>query len=303
MSTDLTRKQTPEERELESKRAQLAVLEAELAQHELDLATLKAELQTFEARYLREVGVLYAELDGIEDEEFLLTFMAHVYQRVGKPPRTFREKLAQYVLQPRKFTNPRVRIYNRLLSWVETLPEIYDKERPWDIGDPIRENVGYFLCGLFLFVQLQNLKLGPVLDIDGFENNTIADIMPFFPQLEEALPENKELRQDTVRRPLYHTTFSIWLGCGEFKRYLLRSAIKDLNLNRLPQAIDALDFLAPDKDDKVSHESAKPLVIRAIASAISGDKPSALRALDRLPEDWRGTQEVEWFWSHMKSRQ
>ncbi len=81
MSTDLTRKQTPEERELESKRAQLAVLEAELAQHELDLATLKAELQTFEARYLREVGVLYAELDGIEDEEFLLTFMAHVYHR------------------------------------------------------------------------------------------------------------------------------------------------------------------------------------------------------------------------------
>lgn len=68
MSTDLTRKQTPEERELESKRAQLAVLEAELAQHELDLATLKAELQTFEARYLCEVGVLYAELDEIEAE-------------------------------------------------------------------------------------------------------------------------------------------------------------------------------------------------------------------------------------------
>jgi len=66
MSTGLTRKQTPEERELESKRARLAALEAELVQHELDLTTLKAELQIFEALYLREVGVFYAEMDDIE---------------------------------------------------------------------------------------------------------------------------------------------------------------------------------------------------------------------------------------------
>jgi len=66
MSTSLTRRQTPEERELENKRTQLAALEAELAQRELDLATLKAELTIFESRYLREVGVLYAELDEIE---------------------------------------------------------------------------------------------------------------------------------------------------------------------------------------------------------------------------------------------
>lgn len=66
MSTDLTRRRTPEEQELESKRVRLAALEADLAQRELDLATLRAELQTFEARYLREVGVLYAELDEIE---------------------------------------------------------------------------------------------------------------------------------------------------------------------------------------------------------------------------------------------
>lgn len=37
-----------------------------MAQQELDLATLKAELEVFEARYLREIGVLYAELDEIE---------------------------------------------------------------------------------------------------------------------------------------------------------------------------------------------------------------------------------------------
>ena len=66
MSTDLTRKQTPEEPELESKRVRLAALEAELVQRELDLTTLKAELTTIEARYLYEVGTLYAELDEIE---------------------------------------------------------------------------------------------------------------------------------------------------------------------------------------------------------------------------------------------
>lgn len=60
MTTALTRRKTPEERELENKHTRLATLEAELAQRELDLATLKAELRTFEARYLREVGVLYA---------------------------------------------------------------------------------------------------------------------------------------------------------------------------------------------------------------------------------------------------
>jgi len=66
MSTDIIRNQTPEERELETKKAELATLEAELVQRELDLATLRAELSDFESRYLQTVGVLYAELDEIE---------------------------------------------------------------------------------------------------------------------------------------------------------------------------------------------------------------------------------------------
>lgn len=63
--SDITRTMTPEERELEDKRAQLVELEAGLAQQELDLATLYGELQAFEARYLRVVGIRYAELDEI----------------------------------------------------------------------------------------------------------------------------------------------------------------------------------------------------------------------------------------------
>lgn len=66
MRTNITRTQTPEERELSRKRYELSELEAELAQRELDLATLQAELHTFEARYIRIVGVTYAELDEIE---------------------------------------------------------------------------------------------------------------------------------------------------------------------------------------------------------------------------------------------
>jgi hypothetical protein len=66
MSTDVRRNRTPEEQELEKKKAELAALEAELIQRELDLATLRAELSDFESRYLRTVGVLYAELDDIE---------------------------------------------------------------------------------------------------------------------------------------------------------------------------------------------------------------------------------------------
>lgn len=56
----------PEERELEKKKVEFASLEATLIQRELDLATFRAELTDFERRYLRTVGVLYAELDEIE---------------------------------------------------------------------------------------------------------------------------------------------------------------------------------------------------------------------------------------------
>jgi hypothetical protein len=65
-TTALTRRQTPEERELEKKKAELAALSVKLIQAELDLATLEGELRAFERRYVRIVGVRYAELDGID---------------------------------------------------------------------------------------------------------------------------------------------------------------------------------------------------------------------------------------------
>jgi hypothetical protein len=61
--TEIVRQQTPEEVELLHKREELAAVRAELAERELELADLRAQLKSFEGRYLREVGVLYAELD------------------------------------------------------------------------------------------------------------------------------------------------------------------------------------------------------------------------------------------------
>jgi hypothetical protein len=58
----------PEERELEAKRAALAVLQTQLVQRELEMATLLARVRTFEQRYLRTVGTRYAELDRIHAE-------------------------------------------------------------------------------------------------------------------------------------------------------------------------------------------------------------------------------------------
>src|SRR5437879_11357370 len=66
MRTEIIRNRTPEEQELEKKKVEIASLEADLIQRELDLATLHAEVTEFEGRYLRTVGVLYAELDEIE---------------------------------------------------------------------------------------------------------------------------------------------------------------------------------------------------------------------------------------------
>ena len=61
MPTEIVRHLSPEEQELARKRQELALLQVELTDRELSLANLRAELAAFEGRYLREVGVLYAE--------------------------------------------------------------------------------------------------------------------------------------------------------------------------------------------------------------------------------------------------
>lgn len=66
MKNEIAKRETPEERELRKKLAELAELEGRLGKQELKLATLRAELKAFEAMYMRIVGVKYAKLDEIE---------------------------------------------------------------------------------------------------------------------------------------------------------------------------------------------------------------------------------------------
>jgi hypothetical protein len=67
LPTAIFRRPTPEEAELLFRRAELAALRASLAAREAELAHLRAHLASFKARYIRQVGVLYLQLDEWED--------------------------------------------------------------------------------------------------------------------------------------------------------------------------------------------------------------------------------------------
>ncbi len=67
-STELIRRADLLEAEFNAKTRDLAKLQITLADQELFLANLGAELAAFRVRYLREVGVLYAELDDWSDQ-------------------------------------------------------------------------------------------------------------------------------------------------------------------------------------------------------------------------------------------
>jgi hypothetical protein len=66
MSAEIILQQTPEDVDLLDKRERLASVRTMLAERESELAQLRTQLKTFEGRYLREVGILYAELDELE---------------------------------------------------------------------------------------------------------------------------------------------------------------------------------------------------------------------------------------------
>jgi len=66
MSAELILQQTPDQAALLERREQLAAVRSRLAESEAELAQLRGQLRAFETRYLRHVGVLYAELDDLE---------------------------------------------------------------------------------------------------------------------------------------------------------------------------------------------------------------------------------------------
>jgi hypothetical protein len=66
MPAEIILQQPPETAALLDKREQLAAVRVTLAERESELAQIRAQLKTFEGRYLRQVGVLYAALDDLE---------------------------------------------------------------------------------------------------------------------------------------------------------------------------------------------------------------------------------------------
>ena len=63
MSRAISRRQTPEQAELARRRLELSALRAKLIEREHTLDDLRAQLLSFEGRYIRQVGKLYAQLD------------------------------------------------------------------------------------------------------------------------------------------------------------------------------------------------------------------------------------------------
>ncbi len=66
-SRAIFRRPTPEEAELQLRHAEVIELRAQLATQETALAQLRSQLHHFEARYIRQVGVLYIQLDDWND--------------------------------------------------------------------------------------------------------------------------------------------------------------------------------------------------------------------------------------------
>jgi hypothetical protein len=66
MTVEIILQQSPDDAALNDKREQLAALRGRLAERESELAQLRVQLRSFEGRYFRQVGSLYAELDEME---------------------------------------------------------------------------------------------------------------------------------------------------------------------------------------------------------------------------------------------
>ncbi|ADW71104.1 coiled-coil domain-containing protein [Granulicella tundricola] len=66
MPAEIILQQSPEVAALIERRERLAAVRTALAERESGLAQTRARLKSFEGRYLRQVGILYAELDELE---------------------------------------------------------------------------------------------------------------------------------------------------------------------------------------------------------------------------------------------
>ncbi|MFM7189636.1 MAG: J domain-containing protein [Microcystaceae cyanobacterium] len=95
MENSLVVHKSPEDEELERKRAELEALEADLVQKELDLATLQGELHSFEREYLQVISSRYRELERVEAQ--ITEYMAYLESSRNFKPSDSLKKLYREV--------------------------------------------------------------------------------------------------------------------------------------------------------------------------------------------------------------
>jgi hypothetical protein len=88
-------RRNPEKQELERLRRELAALEAIVVEREVDLADRRNELAAFEGLYLRQVGILYAELDECKADVLELKAQLNPCTAWQNQARAAREKARQ----------------------------------------------------------------------------------------------------------------------------------------------------------------------------------------------------------------
>ena len=99
MSRTLARQQTPEQQELTRRRLVLSALRAVLLDREKALAALRAQLHSFEGRYVRQVGVLYKQLDEWEQKIAELNSPLLIPEGAAAPEETD-EAFTEYTDEP-----------------------------------------------------------------------------------------------------------------------------------------------------------------------------------------------------------
>jgi hypothetical protein len=107
--TTLTHRLHAASAELLLRRAQLATLRAKMAASELQLATLRAQLHSFEARYIRQVGVLYVQLDQWEARIAELEVASESIEDTERLLRAAQQREQQHTLAPEPEPAPAAR--------------------------------------------------------------------------------------------------------------------------------------------------------------------------------------------------
>ncbi len=228
----------------------------------------------------------------IIDEKFIFTLVKFLNGSKLKRKQD-RRTLNRYVLGTHGFTFPGHNKYNKIFKYAESLPDTYLKSRTiyWgknvakpNLVNPTDETFSRFLKGLLIFLRW-------------YES---SEKYPAEPSEFSCCVDNPDYELNSGQRAVIlsqNAVNSVSLNSGDFERYILRLAIKEMNQGRLVIAIELLDYLLSSQGFfqklKENRVNPKALIIRSIASVIEHDGPAALQYLHYLPADFKNIPEIK----------